>query len=133
MFRYIPVVRPVEHRHSVTNEFGLYSFGEWNTNGFLSVTNPYNTMFKKHVIKLLDLNIVILVEIHCLRDEVLEIEGYKVIQFNRQNISKNAIRGSGGIAILISSKILNTHKIQGIYKGNDGQLGVKLTENESGF
>ena len=81
----------------------------------------------------MNLDILILVETHCLQNDIIEVEDYKVIQYNRQNVSRNAIRGSGGVAILISNNILNTHKISAVYKGSDGQLAVKLTENESEF
>ena len=63
-------------------------------------------LFKKRVISILNLDILILVETHCLKDDIIDIENYKVIQFNRQNVARNAIRGSGGVAILISNNII---------------------------
>ena len=89
-------------------EYGKYKIGEWNTNGFNSLSNPYNTIFKKTVISILNLDILILVETHCLQNDIIEVEDYKVIQYNRQNVSRNAIRGSGGVAILISNNILGS-------------------------
>ena len=52
--------------------------------------------------------------------------------YNRKE-SKNSRKGSGGIAIAISNSVLDSHVILGIYKGLDGQLAIKLENQNSNF
>ena len=40
-------------------------------------------------------------------------------------------RGSGGLAIAISSSVLQTHNLVTVVKGIDGQMGIKLRNNEN--
>ena len=40
-------------------------------------------LFKKRVISILNLDILILVETHCLKDDIIDIENYKVIPVSR--------------------------------------------------
>ena len=67
----------------------------------------------------------ILPETHCRENEILEIENYTVFQVNRK-VNENNRRGSGGIAIAVNNSVLETHIIEGVFRGIDGQLGLKL-------
>ena len=67
----------------------------------------------------------ILPETHCRGNEILQLNSYQVFQVNRQ-VNVNNRRGSGGIAIAVNNSLLETHIIEGVYKGIEGQLGLKL-------
>ena len=67
----------------------------------------------------------ILPETHCMQNDVVDLENFTVYQYNRIVSTKNR-RGSGGIAIAVHNSVLETHILIGIFKGIDGQLGLKL-------
>ena len=48
-----------------------------------------------------------------------------VYQYDRV-VNQNNRKGSGGIAISIHFSVLESHKIVGIFRGCDGQMGIKL-------
>ena len=77
-------------------------------------------------------DILVIPEHHCLNDQVIEIEDYKVIQFNRQTTG-NLRHGSGGIAIAMHNSLLDTHTIVATIKGSDGQLAIKLKHLKTDF
>ena len=104
-----------------------YRIGAWNINGIITKQYPENYLFKYNTIKALDFDVIFLSETFCLRDETFSISGYKVIQFNRQSVSHRSVRGSAGIAIAISNKLLSNHVVDAIYRGRqDGILAIKL-------
>ena len=105
-----------------------YSIGQFNTNGWLSNTNPYNTSFKQYVLKCLDVDILILCETHCLNADIITIDSYTIFQHNRQPQGGER-RGSGGIAIAIKTSLFFTHELLGVYKTADGILGLKLRQS----
>ena len=112
-------------------QFNQYSVGAWNTNGWNSTTNPDNRYFKENALKMINLDIFLISESHCLREETLEIAGFKTFQYNRSKISNRAIKGSGGVAIAINNRLLINHTVITVYKGNsDGILAVKLKNND---
>ena len=99
--------------------YGRYVIGEWNINGFNSLTNPYYTEFKKHVISSIYFDVLILPETHTLPHQFIEIENYKIYQNNRPTLG-NARRGSGGIAIALHHSVLESHTVLSVIKGADG-------------
>ena len=112
--------------------YGQYIIGEWNLNGFKSLTNPYNELFKRHVLSSVYFDIIILAESHCLPNDSIELDNFKVYHNNRP-LNNNARRGSGGIAIAINNSVLDTHIVVSVTKGVDGQLAIKLKNINSGF
>ena len=112
--------------------YGRYVIGEWNINGFYSLTNPYYTEFKKHVISSIYFDVLILPETHTLSHQFIEIENYQIYQNNRPTLG-NARRGSGGIAIAIHHSVLESHTVLSIIKGADGQMSIKLRNNSNNF
>ena len=113
--------------------YGRYVIGEFNLNGLKSLVNPYNVYFKKRVVSYMYFDILILPEIHCLPDEVIELDNYKIFQHNRPQLGGGARRGSGGIAIAIHASVFDTHTVVSVIKGVDGQLSVKLKCNCNDF
>ena len=73
-----------------------------------------------------------LVETHCRGNEIIEVDYYTLYSYNRQ-ARDNDRKGSGGIAIAVHTSVLKDHTSKRIYKGCEGQLGLKLRHNESGF
>ena len=122
--------RPVFNNINVRSRhvYGKYIINEWNINGFNSVSKPYNTVFKREIIGSLYSDFWILPETHCRENEILEIDNFTVFQVNRK-VNDNNRRGSGGIAIIVNNSVLETHIIEGVFRGIDGQLGLKLKNN----
>ena len=105
--------------------YGKYIVNEWNLNGYKSISNPYNTLFKQTVLTSMYSDFWILPETHCLEKDKINLESYTIYQYNRIVPSKNR-RGSGGIAIAVHNSVFETHILVGVFKGIDGQLGLKL-------
>ena len=103
--------------------YGKYIVREWNTMGFLSISKPYNTIFKKTIISNLYADFWIISETHCRQNEMIELDSYTIYQFNRESNANNR-RGSGGIAIAVNNSVLETHTLVGIFKGIDGQIEI---------
>ena len=113
--------------------YGRYIIGEFNLNGLKSIVNPYNVYFKKYIVSSMYFDILILPETHCLPDEVIELENFKIFQHNRPLLGGGARRSSGGIAIAIHDSVLNSHDVVSVVKGVDGQISVKLRNNLNDF
>ena len=109
--------------------YGKYILKGWNINGFDTKSRPLNKAFKQTVIGSLYADFWVLTETHCNENEKVELDGFTVYQFNRANCK----RGSGGVAIAINNIVLETHKVIGVHKGIDGQLGIKLKNNINDF
>ena len=71
-------------------------------------------------------------ETHCFQNEVINLDLFTIYQNNRKVNPKNK-RGSGGIAIAIHNSVLETHVVIGVFKGIDGQLGLKLKNTLNDF
>ena len=109
-----------------------YKICAWNVNGWYSKEHPENTKFKYDVVTLLNHDIYFLSETFCKNDDTISVSNYTCFNFNRQTISKRSIRGLGGIAILLSNKLLVNHTVISVMKGNqDGILGLKLKSHEN--
>ena len=112
--------------------YAKYIVNEWNFNGYHSISKPYNKIFKQTVISNIYADFWILPETHCLKNQLIDLESYTVYQHNRLANNK-ARRGSGGIAIAIHNTVLETHVVVGVYKGLDGQIGLKLKNTLNDF
>ena len=111
----------VNQKHHI---YGQYIIGTWNINGFYSVSNPDNMLFKCNVLKYMYFNILVIPEHHCMNDQIFKLDDFKIIQFNRK--SEHSKHGSGGIAVAFHATLLHSHEIIGIFKGVDGQIAIKL-------
>ena len=106
--------------------------GEFNLNGIKSLVNPDYVDFKKYVIASIYFDILILPETHCLPNDIIEIDNYKIFQNNRPN-AVGTRRGSGGIAIAVHSSVIESHTVVSVNKGVDGQISVKLKNKFNDF
>ena len=50
------------------------------------------------VIKYVKASFTVLVETHCMGNQIIDIDNYKVFQRDRPTTNQNAKRGSGGVA-----------------------------------
>ena len=119
---------------TLNNSFNKYSIGAWNANGWNARTQPENQIFKENTLKCLNFDFFLISETHCLKNELIMIDGFKIFQYNRGKISNRAIKGSGGVAIAMNNKLLCNHSIISVIKGtHDGILALKVKNNDSDF
>ena len=107
--------------------YGKYIVREWNIMVFLSISKPYNTIFKKTIISNLYSDFWIIPETHCKENDIIELESYTVYQFNR-TVNVNNRRGSGGIAIAVNNSVLETHVVIGIFQGSRWSTWSKIAK-----
>ena len=67
------------------------------------------------------------------QNEIIEVESYKWIGFNRCRIHKDAPKASGGVGILIKHTILDQYLLESIDKSYDGILAINLTSNYTDY
>ena len=100
-----------------------------NINGW---TNE-NKLLRQEIIKAIDSDIICLIETHLKNNNKLDVDGYVWFGHNRPNIHVNAIRGSGGVGVLIKSSLFTVFNVKVIDKSLDGVLVLKLSLIESEF
>ena len=86
--------------------------------------------FKQNVVAALYHDFIILPETHCLPNELIEFENHTIYQNNRVPY-RNGTHGSGGIAIAIHNTVLDCHNLLSVFKGIDGQIGIKIQCKET--
>ena len=86
--------------------------------------------FKRNIIDAFYHDFIILPETHCLPNESIEFEQYKIYQNNRVPYGHGTL-GSGGIAIGIHDSVLECHTVLTVFKGIDGQIAIKIKCNKT--
>ena len=66
---------------------------------------------RENVITATDLDIVCLCETFLRNSEIISIEGYQWFGHNRTNISKRAVRGYGGVGVLVKENMFDRFSI----------------------
>ena len=66
-----------------SHQYGIYIVNEWNINGFKSVSNPYNTIFKQNMIDSLYADFWILTETHAKESNEIMLDNFTVYPFRR--------------------------------------------------
>ena len=74
-----------------------------------------------------------LTETHLTGDNVLNVTGYTWYGHNRTLRHVNAVKGSGGVGILVKNKLFDTFNITYINKSVDGILTLQLTDKYTDF
>ena len=82
------------------------------------------------MIKSIDCDLFTLCETFLTNSNVIEVEGYSWFGNNRQDIDKNATRGSGGVGVLVKNEICNDFQIEKLDRSFDGILWLKLTNKQ---
>ena len=73
----------------------------------------------------IDADIYSICETHLSGQNIIEIDSYTWIGYNRRDIHRDAPKSSGGVGILIKQWVCDTYNISVIDKTVDGILGVK--------
>ena len=71
-----------------------------------------NKSFRLNVLKSLDLDILCVCETFLRNTESINIEGYTCFNNNRASQNGNSRRGSGGVAVLIKTELLNVFNVE---------------------
>ena len=120
------LINPTQFKHV----YGKYLINEWNLNGYHSMKSPYNEVFKHNILEIIYSDFWILTETHCKYQEKIKLDSYKLYHHNR-TVNSNCNRGSGGVAIAVHNSVLVNHEVIGVYKGIDGQIGLKLLDSKT--
>jgi len=83
----------------VTDSHCPLRVGCWNTRGW-----PNDSNFRNRVVHSLDLDLIGVCETFLRDDSEIHLEGYSWFGNNRKQVSKRAIRGSGGVGLLIRTQ-----------------------------
>ena len=95
-----------------------------------SLKNNNSANIIKSIIKKSGCDIICLNETFLKRNETIIIEGYTSLCHNRKNINPKACRGSGGVAILVRTNILETYYIQIIDNSFENIQWLKLIDSD---
>ena len=76
-------------------------------------------------------DIVCVTETHLKNNDQICIEGYKYYGLNRLLLNKHALRGSGGIGVLVKNVHFNNYLIKTCYEWKDNLFGLKLENKYS--
>ena len=96
--------------------------GLWNTRGFVA-----NDRLREGIIRKSDLDLVGICETFLCNKDGIEIDGYKWLGHNRQHISKRAVRGSGGVGLLIKDSMFNHFSIDIVDKQHEDILWTSFS------
>ena len=79
----------------------------------------------------IDADIYSICETHLSGQNIIEIDSYTWIGYNRRDIHRDAPKSSGGVGILIKQWVCDTYNISVIDKTVDGIIGVKFVHKET--
>ena len=75
-------------------------------------------------------DIMTLVETWLKGDEEVVVEGYKWFGHNRKHLHRNAVRGSGGVGVLVREEVLKHYQVEILDAEVEDMLWVKLNPGE---
>ena len=100
--------------------------GCWNVRGWGGRTGS-NT--REHLVTNLNLDILCLCETFLVGKQELQLSNYIWYGNNRKSISRRAVRGSGGVGILVHRSILQHFTVQVLDDSFEDILWVQLMDN----
>ena len=106
---------------------GKVRCGVWNMRGFVS--NDHCRLREKVIIAS-DLDLLCVCETFLRGNDGINIPGYRWFGNNRLNISKRAVRGSGGVGILIKDSLFNKYSIDIVDKNYEDIIWVSCTQTK---
>ena len=98
------------------------NIASWNINGW----TDNNNILREKIIQNLDCKIVCLSETHLKDKNNINIPGFTWYGHNRVVKHVNAVRGSGGVGILIKDHLLKDFEISCVDKAVDGIISLSL-------
>ncbi|XP_060597076.1 uncharacterized protein LOC132750994 isoform X1 [Ruditapes philippinarum] len=78
------------------------------------------------IIKSIDADIFSICETHLTREKVINVDGYVWFGNNRKNIHVNAVRGSGGVGILVKARLFKVFEISIIESSFEGIIALQF-------
>ena len=113
--------QPLLYHTQTTTKTGLsIKVGVWNVCGCPSQE------LRGNVVKSLGLDMVCICETFLMNDSTIEVDGYKWFGNNRKLIAKRAVRGSGGIGMLIKDTLIHNYQVAEIEEKYEGILWLQL-------
>ena len=103
----------------------MLRLGVWNTRGW-SVRENENSNFRKFVLEYSNCDIFALTETFLRENERLNIPVYEFYGNNRKRLHRNAMRGSGGVGILLKRNILDLFTCEVLSSEYEGILWIQL-------
>ncbi len=118
------------HQDARPTGSGNLTLAVWNVNGW----TLENEKLREQIILSQNIDIFCVVETHFYNHRCeIRIPGYTAFHHNRQAKHKRAVRGSGGVAILINDSTMNEYKLRLADTLYEGILGVEFTHKISEF
>ena len=87
--------------------------------------NDYRS-FREDIITSLNFDILVLCETFLRDGNVVDIDNYTWIPHNRLDIDPRAVRGSGGVGILVHSRVTNAYNVHLVDKSHEGIIWIKF-------
>lgn len=90
-----------------------------------------NHALREEFIHCIDADVISICETHLTNNDVINIDSYTWFGFNRQDIHRNAPKGSGGVGLLVRNSLLDVYSAEIVDKQFDGILALKLVHNDT--
>ena len=107
----------------------MLSIASWNINGW----TDQNSILREEIIRLEDFDILCLSETHLKDGKNIDIQGFTWFGFNRTIRHVRAVRGSGGVGILIKNTVLNAFEVTYVDKSMEGIISMRLQDKVTKF
>ena len=75
-------------------------------------------------------DVIAVVETWLRGEEMIEVDGYRWVGWNRRGLHRKAVRGSGGVGLLIKEEVLESYTIEILESDVEGLLWVRIREVE---
>lgn len=105
------------------------NIGQWNTNGWFVKDNDITLSARKLILSHMNFDIVCINESHLANGQCIAVDGYVWFGHNRTIIDRNAVRGSGGVGILVKQTLLRHFNVSVLDCTFEGILWLKLEHN----
>ena len=107
----------------------------WNVCGWCKDGNNWEEMRAVHDVKaeVIDYyrpDVIALVETWLKGEEEIMVEGYRWFGYNRRTLHRKAVRGSGGVGVLIREEVLKEYAVEVLDSDVDDVLWVRLSNEE---
>ena len=99
--------------------------GVWNVRGFVQKDH---CRLKESVILETNLDIMCWCETFLKSSEIISIGGYKWFGNNRTSISKRAVRGSGGVGVLVKESMFDGFSVDIVDKNHEDIIWIACTQ-----
>ena len=75
-------------------------------------------------------DVIAVVETWLRGEEVIEVDGYRWVGRNRRGLHRKAVRGSGGVGLLIKEEVLESYTIEILESDVEDILWVRIRQVE---